>query len=390
VTDLDLIREFRADVPGPDAARLAAGRSDLIRTLIAKRRPRPVSIARWLPAVAVTAAAGVAAGFLVAPGNHAAPKPAVQPTGPAPAPVTQAELTARILATAADVATRAPVKSEPAPSQWIYTRTVQYSLGDHASPAGLTTDQEWTTFDGSRTAYYQDGKLIVHDATGGPHPAGASGVAAFNANATPKTAYDALASLPAGPKALLAVVDQAIAGDGGLQNVAAGSPVSAVAPTTKGQGEFDYLVLLLWNAAAGVGAPGRAEAAAFRAMATIPGVTVQPGITDAAGAAATGVSGDGGWDQILLDPVSYQVIGLRQLSTGIGPAVPAPGLSKQALGQIAAGFRKLDGAPQAERSAYIRRLVAQHKLVMHAAPKGTLEFSLAYATVREVAAPGRH
>lgn len=101
------------------------------------------------------------------------------------------------------------------------------------------------------------------------------------------------------------------------------------------------------------------------------------------------MSGDGGYDQLLLDPVSYQVIGLRQLSTGIGPAVPAPGLSKQVLAQIMTQMRKLDGAPQAERDAYIRQLVAQHKLVMHTMPRGTLEFSLAYATVREVAAPGR-
>ena len=61
----------------------------------------------------------------------------------------------------------------------------------------------------------------------------------------------------------------------------------------------------------------------FRAMATLPGVTVKQGITDAAGAQATGVSADG-YDQLLLDPVSYQVIGLLQLSTG---TVPKPILS---------------------------------------------------------------
>jgi hypothetical protein len=48
------------------------------------------------------------------------------------------------------------------------------------------------------------------------------------------------------------------------------------------------------------------------------GLTVKQGITDAAGAKAIGVSADG-YDQLLLDPVSYQVIGLLQLSTGIGP-----------------------------------------------------------------------
>ena len=413
MTDLDLIREFRADAPGPDAARLATGRSNLMKTINPKRHappphPRPASPSWWLPALAVTAAAAVAVGLLVVPGNHAAPRPAAKPSSAkssAVAPVTQAELAARILRTAADVVTRAPVKSEPAPGQWIYAKTVQYGLPGYESPAGVTTGEEWTTFDGGRTAYYRGGQLIVHNTSGGAHPARDSGVAAFNADATPQTAYDALASLPADPKALLAAVDKAVAQDGGIANVAAGSPIpamaptatghvaagspsSAVAPEDTGQGEFDYLVLLLWNAAAGVGAPARAQAAAFRAMATIPGVTVQQGITDAAGAPAIGVSADGGYDQILLDPVSYQVIGLRQLSTGVGPATFAPGVPPKVMDQIMAEIRTLDSAPQATRDAYIRHLVAQHKLVMHAPPKGTLELSLAYATVREVSAPG--
>ena len=393
MTDLDLIREFRADVPAPDAARLAAGRSSLMKTMNSKRplHPHPASPSWWLPALAVTAAAAVAVGFLVVPGNHAAPRPGAKPSSAkssAVAPVTQAELAARILRTAADVVTRAPVKSEPAPGQWIYAKTVQYGLPGYESPAGVTTGEEWTTFDGGRTAYYRGGQLIVHNTPGGAHPARVSGFAAFNADATPQTAYDALASLPADPKALLAAVDKAVAQDGGIANVAAGSPIPAMAPEDTGQGEFDYLVLLLWNAAGGVGAPAGAEAAAFRAMATIPGVTVQQGITDAAGAPAIGVSADGGYDQLLLDPVSYQVIGLRQLSTGVGPATFAPGVPPKVMDQIMAEIRTLDSAPQATRDAYIRHLVAQHKLVMHAPPKGTLELSLAYATVREVSAPG--
>jgi len=299
---------------------------------------------------AAAAAVAVAVGFLVVPATRpaarhltgASPSPSASS---ASVPVTQAEVAARILSTAASTVTRAPVKSEPAPDQWIYHKTVQYGQPGVVSPAGLSTSEDWITFDGSRTAYYQGGQLIVHDTVGGTHATGLSPVAAFNANATPKTAYDAIASLPAAPNALLAAVDKAIAQDGGIASVAAGSPISAVAPKTKGEGEFDYLILLLWNAAGGVGAPSAAQAATFRAMAAIPGVTIQQEVTDAAGAKAIGVSADGGYDQLLLDPVTYQVTGLRQLSTGIGPIEQGP-------------------------------------------PRGTLDLSLAYATVMEVASPG--
>jgi SAM-dependent methyltransferase len=56
-----------------------------------------------------------------------------------------------------------------------------------------------------------------------------------------------------------------------------------------------------------------------KAMAALPGITVQQGIKDTAGGQAIGVSDDGGYDQLLIDPVSCQMIGIRQLSTGIGP-----------------------------------------------------------------------
>ena len=122
-----------------------------------------------------------------------------------------------------------------------------------------------------------------------------------------------------------------------------------------------------------MGAPPKAEAAAFRAMAAIPGVTVQPGITDAAGNPAIGVSDDGGYDQLLLDPVSYQVTGLRQLSTGIDPNAVPP------------SPRELATFPKAEQ----RKLLRQQKAEAKTWPrKGTVIQSLAYAKVSEVSGPG--
>ena len=192
-------------------------------------------------------------------------------------------------------------------------------------------------------------------------------LAAFNTDATPQTAYYALASLPTAPSQLLAALDK-VAQSVGAANLTAGTPVAGHAPENKGQLEFDYLSLLLWNAAGGVGAPPKAEAAAFRAMAAIPGVTVQQGITDAAGNPAIGVSDDGGYDQLLLDPVSYQVTGLRQLSTGVGPNPAA--VSPQATRQAAQGH----AAAICESKEW--------------PPKGTVVQSLAYAQVSEVSGPG--
>ena len=40
------------------------------------------------------------------------------------------------------------------------------------------------------------------------------------------------------------------------------------------------------------------------------------------------------------------------------------------------------------RDKYLRELVARHEAVEHASPRGTLDLSLAYATVTEVASPG--
>jgi hypothetical protein len=396
VTDLDLIRDFRADVPTPDGARLTAGRARLLITVTAERPfdHRHPSRSWRLAGLGATAAVAVAVavGFLVVPATRPTAKHVTEATArpsasSLPVPVSQAEFAARILTTAASTVTRAPVKSEPAPGQWIYHKTVQYGRPGVVSPAGVSTSEEWITFDGSRTAYYQGGQLIVHDTAGGAHATGLSPVSAFNANATPKTAYDAIASLPDAPNALLAVVDKAIAQDGGIASVAAGSPISAVAPRTKGQGEFDYLVLLLWNAAAGVGAPPAAQAAAYRAMAIIPGVTIQQGITDAAGAKAIGVSADGGDHQILLDPVTYQVTGLLQLSTGIGPITLAPGLSPAIVNQISAKIASFRGNVAA-RDKFLQELVAKHEAIEQRPPQGTLVLSLAYATVTEVANPG--
>jgi len=372
MNDLDQLRQFRAEIPYPERPRLSPGRSRLLSAAGRPRRRRFTASRRsnlLLPAAAVATAVTVAAGltgYALSTGSTPASRPSAAPKHPA-AP-DQAVLAARLLQNASAVAGRVPPKTEPAPGQWIYSEMVGYEHGQ-----GVTTDQNWITFDGTKSAYFlsRNGPLQVHTSPIVP-PSGAGGpLAAFNADATPKTAYDALASLPTAPRQLLAVLAKE-AQSVGVANLTAGTPVAGQAPRNEGQVEFDYLSLLLWNAAGGVGAPPKAEAAAFRALAAIPGVTVQQGITDAAGNPAIGVSDDGGYDQLLLDPVSYQVTGLRQLSTGVGPkaAVPTP--------------QELAGLSKAEQQKILRQL----KTPPPWPRKGTILESLAYKQVSEVSGPG--
>lgn len=393
MNDLDLIREFRTQAPAPDGHQLAVGRARLIQAATERIQPPPQrhpfrptrpGLARVVAAAAtVTVAAGTAAGLaLTSGGSRTAPPPgAGHAAGPATGPSAQATLTARFLRQASATVERAPAPTEPAPGQWIYNRTVDYQHGQ-----GTSRDQEWITFDGAGTAYYErpGGPLITHASTAGvpAFPKGTSPLKAFGITATPKTAYDALASLPSGPKALLAAIARAVPMSQAA-NLVGGNPAFGHAPRRETQLQYDYLTLLLWNAAAGVGGPPKAEAAVFRALATLPGITVQQGITDAAGAAAIGLSDDGGYHQLLLDPRTYQVLGLRSVSDGTGP-VPFNKLPANLWQQ----FRELNTVEDHQRWIAAHKQLID-KLAAHAGPpKGTVLESLAYAQVAEVSGPG--
>jgi len=85
--------------------------------------------------------------------------------------------------------------------------------------------------------------------------------------------------------------------------------------------------------------------------------------------AAIAVSDDG-YDQLLLDPHSYQVIGLRQLSTGPRAAAPSP--------------KELAKFPKAAQQQILKKM----KSAPAWPPRGAVILSLAYAQVTEVSDPG--
>jgi hypothetical protein len=340
----------------------------------------------WLPPGRVLAAAAAVAvvtagatGYAITAAHTPAARP---PVTNRPTTAQQAVLAAKVLRAAAAHVAREGATSEPRPGQWIYYKTASYGYPGVLDPSGATTDEEWVTFDGSQTAYYQNGQIVTHRSPMLLPGRTVKPWAAWNTEATRKTAYDVLASLPTDPRALLNVIASQAAGQN-PENIAAGNPIAGVTPKTEAQREFDYLTLILWNAAP-VGGPPAADAAAYQAMAGLPGISVQPGITDTAGGPAIGVSDDGGYDQLLIDPVSCRVIGIRQLSNGIGPRTIAQAI---ASGHISARLRKLLARlTKAERDQLITDARKQHWAAYPA--KGTLIQEIVYVQTAEVPAPG--
>ena len=288
MNDLDLVRTLRADVPPPAPARLAAGRSRILAAAAARRR-RYWRLA--LPVGAVTAAAAVAVVAVL--GGTATPahlRPTATPSRPRPAATGRVSLAAQLLTVAARTVTAEP-STRPGDRQWIYSRFVQTQTGTAAQ-----SDENWIRFDGREQAYYLNGQPIVHESSG---------------SGGPLSSYRELAALPAVPSAILADARRVVGTtQRQWENWSSGSAVAELAPRTAGEAEFDYLAQLLWDAYAA--APPAALAHVYQAMADIPGVTVTRGLTNAVGRAGIGVSANGGVSWLLLDPQTYQVIGLGE------------------------------------------------------------------------------
>jgi hypothetical protein len=89
-----------------------------------------------------------------------------------------------------------------------------------------------------------------------------------------------------------------------------------------------------------------------------------------------------GYDQLLLDPKTYQVLGLRQLNRGTA-SIP---LTIQDLPAKYRNAKVWAALSKAERAKVIAQ--AQQKLAKTWPAKGAVMESLAYAKVAEVNAPG--
>lgn len=182
----------------------------------------------------------------------------------------------------------------PGPHQWVYQKGIK-SLTDGSARFTLAG---WTRFDGRESAAFENGKLVLYPGT--PQAA--------ELLATPQAAARYLASLSADPAAVLAAI----------YHQADTQPREQWVSPNRDARAYSTLITLLWNAPVGV--PPAHQAAAFRAMAKIPGVTVRTGLVDVAGRPAIGLGfspGNGLTGYFLLNPRTYAVSGLSSGRAGI-------------------------------------------------------------------------
>nr|WP_311132350.1 CU044_5270 family protein [Nonomuraea gerenzanensis]SBO95110.1 hypothetical protein BN4615_P4626 [Nonomuraea gerenzanensis] len=278
--DLGSLRELRAEVPEPGAEWVAQGRRRLLRRM----RPRGRAFGRALLLAGALATALV----VVRPQAPARPAPAAQPR--------TVQLDAdTVLARAADTVGRRAAAEVPLPTQWQYTKTLD------KQPTGDTikTRESWMRYDGKQTAGFgEDGRLSVHDVP--PDPG--------DDDLSPRQYDQKLRELPTDPKRLLAKVTKDrhwidYPREEGVPHVAAPDADRA------------FGVIMLYLSRYGV-MPPELESALFEALALIPGVRVEQGVTDAAGRTGLGVWRDTGKDAArrryrILDPQTYRYLGER-------------------------------------------------------------------------------
>ena len=295
--DITTLRAVRPRVDAPSAAVRAAAYTALMERA-APAAPTPERARRVrLPrmglrfAVAGGLAGAVAAAAIAAYGLGGADengRPRSVPPSLPGAPVASAQ--AALYQAADHAGSRA--FTPPRPGQWTYLETRYTSPGKPArgttqtpkSPLNTRVDRAWTRIDGTRTAFYDHGKLVTSP-TGG---------------AMPPVDYASVVKIPLDPDALIAWAQQ-------------GAPPARTAGERDGEA-FRMLASLLNNNLV----PPRQEAAVYRAMAKIPGVTLDKKTVDVAGRPALAVSTviEGYVRQeVLLDRASYAYLGERSVVT---------------------------------------------------------------------------
>jgi hypothetical protein len=295
--EMTRVRELRAAVPLPDRARLAPGRALLLAAATEQRR-RTGRTRRQLVLVAVAAAVtAVAVTVSVLLSGHTGRK--VEPA----APVDLRGLSAaRLLERAARVVAAEPDDTVPTAKQWIYTKSIQEgedTLKD-STKRKLYVSESWIRYDGSAMAdrMPMQKELQVtpmHLENGGEGD-----------DRSPRELYRFLAALPADGAQTLAAIRAAHA-------------IGDIKGETKTQRAYREISVLLTADVL----PSKGLAGLYLALATLPGGSVTDHLVEnAAGRRVIAVSyaksdpsPNGGrmWDQWLLDPQTYRVVGTRMV-----------------------------------------------------------------------------
>jgi hypothetical protein len=265
VNDMDLLAGFRANVPEAPVSPQAEARFQEAIQRSQRRRPfhRATSLSRrGRLAIIAPVAAGAAAAIALA----------LLPGGTAPAPA----LTVTLLADqAAAAALRQPSVS---PGQWVF-REIKYKMGQSPlwNPAshGDTTDT-WETADGIRGDDMGPLPLFV-----------------LGSSVPGSVPYADLGSLPSNPAALERYLADRQA------------YMSWASPSKRA---FDSIESIF----AQYVVPPKLAAELYRALADIPGVTVNAHVRDIAGRPGVAFALPGGWlSEIILNPTSDMFMGLQ-------------------------------------------------------------------------------
>jgi hypothetical protein len=274
--------------PPPTPSAVAAGRERLVGLTHSRTRRRAPL---WSAGIALAAAATTV--VVVAANGGSGGSTTQQPIH-----LTAAQ---EVLGKAARNAEKQPDLA-PKPHQWVYYRLAGYDL---KRKTHLYKQDSWQRLDGAQDASRLGGRIVI-DGPRTPEP----GVF------TPLGSWKRLAALPTETHAMIS----ALRGQTGLSSDGTYSDGD--------QRAFANARELLWNSP--LGAPPKAEAALFRALATLPGIRVDK-VKDAIGDPAIGLSLPH-TGEILLAPETYRFLGTRVVSDGVQkrPQPPA-GLSAEKL-----------------------------------------------------------
>jgi hypothetical protein len=295
MNEMDLLARLREEVPhgvSPHAEHLfqtalasnleaeRAGVTRPARSLVRRggdgiRALRPA----WRLAVIAALAAGLAAGLVVAtrpPGDRAPARPVA--------------LTAKLLA--ARAATAALSGPDARPGQWVYRK-----LG---FGPGAKVSEVWATADDLAQASYIQGTLLTCSWPSMCHPAKIGGQSFGMAwPGTHEISYADLSSLPADPRALISRLERICTANGN-------------------DGRYCHAFALIGELFSAYLMPPALTAELFQALGDIPGVTVVRNAVDPAGrhgvAFRLPTSPSGAYDEIILDPRSYQFMGMDSSS----------------------------------------------------------------------------
>jgi hypothetical protein len=211
------------------------------------------------------------------------------------------------------VAAVAATRPDARPRQWVYWQeTAVATPGKGAGPAWHGTFQVWTTADSEKAAYLQKGKVALMpyrscgagcQYIGQPVVDGQGETVTGLAGKVP-VSYAGLRSLPRSPA--------------GLDRYLAGLPLRGWGPAPVR--EFEIIKELLTTYVM----PPALTAELYRALGSIPGVTVDHDAVDVAGRRGIGFQitlprlAGGEIDQLILDPATYRLMGQQLILAGSG------------------------------------------------------------------------